>query len=128
MVIVPSDREIPLLMFVYPSTSLGDIAFCNECFECGDFRGFTDEDVETITWYFGSGYVEDEPERAVALLEPMLQRWRSPDLLSPLGRAYVGVGRLDEGKAMLREALAMNPRHPYVAHDQEILGGGQTAA
>jgi hypothetical protein len=45
------------------------------------------------------------------LLEPMLAKWRSPDLLSPLGRAHLGVGRVAEGRAMLREALSLNPEH-----------------
>ena len=117
------ETVMPTLM-VYPTTSQGDIAFCEVCFERRNFGDLTIEDIETVTWFFATSYVEDEPARAVTLLEPLLERWHSPDLLSPLGRAYVRVGRLEEGKALLREALEMNPRHPYVAHDKEILGGG----
>jgi hypothetical protein len=111
---------MPSIM-VYPSTSKGDIAFCNLCFEDRRFAGFTTDDIEKITWFFGEAYVDERPQRAVELLEPMLSRWRAPDLLSPLGRAYLGVGRTAEGRAMLQEALSLNPKHPWSTHDRQLL-------
>jgi hypothetical protein len=98
---------------IYPTTSRGSIAFCNLCFEGQRFGALTPDDVERITWFFGAAFADEQPERAVELLEPMLAKWRAPDLLSPLGRAYLGVGRVAEGRAMLREALSLNPEHPY---------------
>jgi hypothetical protein len=106
---------------VYPTTSKGAIAFCNLCFDAARFGDLTADDVETITWFFGATYADDRPERAVELLEPMLKKWRTPDLLSPLGRAYLGVGRVAEGMALLREALALNPEHPYSDGDRKLL-------
>jgi hypothetical protein len=108
-------------MMVYLSTSRGDVAFCDLCFNERRFAGFTPDDVEKITWFFGQAYADDDPARAVELLEPMLSRWRAPDLLSPLGRAYLGVGRTVEGKAMLQEALSMNPDHPWSTGDRQLL-------
>jgi hypothetical protein len=110
-------------IFVYPSTSKGDIAFCDLCFEERRFRDLSAEDVEKITWFVGSAYVDERPVEAIRLLEPMLARWRAPDLLSPLGRAYVKAGRTQEGRALLQEALSMAPDHPYVAIDREYLEG-----
>jgi hypothetical protein len=106
---------------VYPTTSKGPIAYCDLCFETERFGDLTEADVHTITWFFGAGYADDRPERAIELLEPMLAEWRAPDLLSPLGRAYLGVGRLAEGRAMLREALSLNPEHPYSTGDRQLL-------
>lgn len=108
---------------VYPSTSRGDIAFCDLCFEERRFRDLSAADVEKITWFFGSAFVDQRPMEAIRLLEPMLARWRAPDLLSPLGRAYVKAGRTQEGKALLQEALEIAPGHPYVAIDKEYLEG-----
>ena len=95
----PGDT-IPVMpnIMVYPATSKGDIAFCDRCFEGQQFNGLSAGDIERITWFFGAAYVEEQPKRAVALLEPMLAKWRAPDLLSPLGRAYLGVGRMDRGR------------------------------
>jgi hypothetical protein len=110
--------------FVYPATSKGDIAFCHLCFEEGQFRDLSAEDVEKITWCFGRAFVEERPSEAIRLLvEPMLARWRAPELLSPLGRAYVKAGRTQEGRALLQEALEIAPNHPYVAIDREYLEG-----
>ena len=106
---------------VYPATSKGDIAFCDRCFEGQQFNGLSAGDIERITWFFGAAYIEEQPKRAVALLEPMLAKWQAPDLLSPLGRAYLGVGRMDEGKALLKEALSLNPGHPYSIGDRRLL-------
>src|SRR5688572_27169413 len=88
IVLRPGDTmpAMPTIM-VYPATSKGDIAFCDRCFEGQQFSGLSSRDIETITWFFGAAYVEEQPARAVALLEPMLAKWRAPDLLSPLGRA-----------------------------------------
>jgi hypothetical protein len=112
-------------MWVYPTTSKGDIAFCNLCFDERTFVGLSADDIERITWFFGQGYADERPSRAVELLEPMLAKWRAPDLLSPLGRAYLGVGRITEGKALLREALSLNPEHPYSAGDRTLLEDGE---
>jgi hypothetical protein len=122
VVIQPGD-PLPVMpnMMVYPTTSKGDIAFCDLCFEAQRFVGFTTDDIEKITWFFGQAYVDDRPQRAVELLEPMLSRWRAPDLLSPLGRAYLGVGRTAEGRAMLQEALFLNLNHPWSTHDRQLL-------
>jgi hypothetical protein len=89
--------QLPSIL-VYASTSKGDIAFCDLCFEARRFRDLSADDVERITWFFGDAYVESDPQGSIQLLEPMLKRWRAPDLLSPLGRAYIGVGRIDEGR------------------------------
>ena len=122
IVIQPGD-PIPVMpsILVYPATSQGNIAFCDLCFQKQQFAGFTADDVERITWFFGEAHVDGHPERAVELLEPMLSRWRAPDLLSPLGRAYLGVGRVAEGKAMLQEALSLNPEHPWAREDRQLL-------
>jgi hypothetical protein len=122
-VVVRSGDPLPTMpsTMVYPTTSKGEIAFCDLCFESGRFDGLSTEDVETITWFFGAGYADDRPERAIQLLEPMLAKWRAPDLLSPLGRAYLGVGRVAEGRALLREALSLNPTHPYSRGDRDLL-------
>jgi hypothetical protein len=106
---------------IYPTTSKGSIAFCNLCFDGQRFGALTPDDVERITWFFGAAFADEQPQRAVELLEPMLARWRAPDLLSPLGRAYLGVGRVAEGRAMLREALSLNPEHPYSRGDRELV-------
>ena len=119
---LPDISRIPNVM-VYPSTSRGSIAFCNLCFADRLFRDLTAKDIETITWFFGSHYVDERPDYAIQLLEPMLKRWRAPDLLSPLGRAYIRAGRGDVGRALLREALAIAPDHPYVAIDRKFLEG-----
>jgi hypothetical protein len=123
VVVVRSGEPTPQIpsIFVYPSTSVGDIAFCDLCFEDQRFRDLCDDDIEKITWFFGDAYVEDRPERAVQLLEPMLGTWRAPDLLSPLGRAYLGIGRREEGRSLLQEALSLNPNHPYAAGDRLLL-------
>ena len=122
-VIVRAGDPLPVMpsTMVYPTTSKGDIAFCDICFEGGRFADLSPQDVERVTWFFGVGYADDRPERAIELLEPMLAKWRAPDLLSPLGRAYLGVGRLAEGRAMLREALSLNPKHPYSRGDRQLL-------
>jgi hypothetical protein len=122
-VIIQRGDPLPIMpsMMVYPSTSKGDIAFCDLCFEEQRFAGFTADDIEKITWFFGAGYADEHPQRAVELLEPMLSRWRAPDLLSPLGRAYLGVGRVAEGKAMLQEALSLNSEHPWSTGDRQLL-------
>jgi hypothetical protein len=108
---------------IYPTTSKGTIAFCDLCFESKRFGTLSAQDVHIISWFFGSGYADDRPKRAIELLEPMLAKWRAPDLLSPLGRAYLGVGRVAEGAAMLREALSLNPEHPYAGGDRQLLEG-----
>lgn len=114
---------LPILpsRMIYPTTSKGIIAFCDLCFKGERFGEFTPEDVETVTWFFGVAYVDDEPERSVELLEPMLSKCRAPDLLSPLGRAYLSVGRTREGLAMLQEALSLNPEHPWSREDRLLL-------
>ena len=106
---------------IYPTISKGTVAFCDLRFESKRFGALPAEDVDTITWFFGAGYADDRPERAIELLEPMFAKWRAPDLLSPLGRAYLSVGRVAEGKAMLREALSLNPEHPYSRGDRPLL-------
>jgi hypothetical protein len=114
---------LPILpsRMIYPSTSKGTIAFCDLCFEAERFGELTPEDVETVTWFFGVAYVDDDPARAVELLEPMLSKWRAPDLLSPLGRAYLSVGRAREGLAMREEALSLNAEHPWASEDRLLL-------
>jgi hypothetical protein len=112
--------QLPSIL-VYPSTSKGNIAFCDLCFEAGRFRGLSADDVERITWFFGAAYVESSPQRSIELLEPILPNWRTPDLLSALGRAYIGVGRIDEGRALLSEALSRNPTHPYSEADRRLI-------
>ena len=112
--------RMPSIM-VHPTTSKGAIAFCDLCFEANRFRDLSPGDVERISWFFGDAYVDENPHRAVQLLEPMLQRWRAPDLLSPLGRAYLNIGRREEGTALLKEALSLNPEHPYSAGDKLLL-------
>jgi len=107
---------------IYPTRFKGSIAFCNLCFESQRFGDLSADDVETIKWLFGAGYADDQPERAIELLDPMLAKWRAPDLLSPLGRAYLGVGRVAEGRGMLQEALSLNPKHPWSRGDRELLG------
>jgi hypothetical protein len=123
VVIVRPGDPIPVMpsMMVYPTTSKGEIAFCDRCFESRRFGALSPDDVEVITWFFGAAYAEEQPARAVTLLEPMLAKWRAPDLLSPLGRAYVRVGRIDEGKALLKEALSLNPEHAYSIGDRKLL-------
>src|SRR5947207_2465095 len=80
--------------WVNAQTSRGVITFCNNCFEEQNFRGLSPEDIATISWYFAEFFVEREPLRAVELLEPFLLSWgRVPDVLSPLGRAYIAIGR-----------------------------------
>lgn len=108
-------------IFIHASTSKGEIGFCSECFEGRRFDGFTPEDIVILNWHFGSAFVEANPKRAIELLDPILTRWRTPDSLSPLGRAYIQSGRIDEGRALLLEALSHFPRHPYVAQDRAIL-------
>jgi hypothetical protein len=123
VVVVRAGEPLPQLptILVYPSTSRGDIAFCDLCFEGRRFRDLSADDVERITWFFGVAYVESNPQRSIQLLEPMLTKWRALDLLSPLGRAYIGVGRIDEGRALLTEALSMNPTHPYSEGDRWLI-------
>jgi hypothetical protein len=82
----PDITRIPNVL-VYPSTSRGQIAFCNLCFANQRFRDLTVKDVETITWFFGSHYVDERPDYAIELLEPMLKRWRAPD------HPYVAIDR-----------------------------------
>lgn len=122
-VVIRLGNPLPVMpsQMIYPTTSKGSIAFCNLCFEAQRFGALTADDVERITWFFGATCADEQPERAVELLEPMLAKWRAPDLLSPLGRAYLGVGRIAEGKALLREALSLNPEHPYCRGDREFL-------
>lgn len=123
VVVVDAGEPFPQLptILVYPSTSKGDVAFCDLCLEARRFRDLSADDIERITWFFGVAYVESNPQRSIQLLEPMLMKWRAPDLLSPLGRAYIGVGRVDEGKALLSEALSMNPTHPYSEGDRQLI-------
>lgn len=106
---------------MFPSTSKGDIAFCHPCFQARRFRDLSAAEIERITWFFGVAYVESNPQHSISLLEPMLAKWRAPDLLSPLGRAYILVGRIDEGKALLSEALSLNPTHPYSEGDKRLI-------
>lgn len=106
---------------IYPTIAKGSIAFCDLCFEAERFGELTPEDVETVTWFFGVAYVDDDPGRAVELLELMLSKWRAPDLLSPLGRAYLSVGRVREGLAMLQVALSLDSEHPWSSEDRLLL-------
>jgi hypothetical protein len=110
-------------ILVYPTTSRGLIAFCDLCFETQAFRDLADDDIRTLNWFFGVAYAEGKPARAISLLEPMLQDGRAPDILSPLGRAYISAGRIEEGTRLLREAAAFDPNHPYILLDQEALRG-----
>ncbi len=108
--------------FASQSTSRGTIMFCDVCLEERRFRDLTSEDVDVISWHFGSMYADLEPARAVDLLEPLVEKWqRSAEVLSPLGRAYIALGRQAEGRAMLAEALASWPNHPNAYHDRSIL-------
>lgn len=72
-----------------------------------------------ITWFFGVAYVESNPRRSIQLLEPMLTKWRTPDFLSPLGRAYIGVGRIDEGRPCSRRRYLST----RLTHIQRETGG-----
>ena len=108
---------------VYPTTSRGRIAFCDLCFEARSFRDLSENDIRTLNWFFGSAYAEARPSRAIELLEPMLEAGRGPDVLSPLGRAYIRAGRVEEGTRLLREAAEFDPNHPYVVLDKEALYG-----
>ena len=111
--------------WVCPQTSRGDIAFCNNCFEGQNFRDLSPKDIETIRWCFAELFAEHQPSRAADLLEPFLLKWgRIPDVLSPLGRAYIAMGRRAEGIELLREAAAIDPIHPYHLIDAEFLNVG----
>jgi hypothetical protein len=81
---VAVDRAIGMVptLLIHATTSRGSVAFCDRCFERRNFRDLTVEDIETLTWCFGGLYVDDEPARAVTLLEPLLDRWRSPETCS----------------------------------------------
>src|SRR5262245_55714360 len=73
---------------------------------------------------FGAVYVvKGEPDKAVELLEPGLQTCRAyglqhwlPTLASPLGAAYVRLGRIDDGLNRLREAVDLGARLGLPAH------------
>lgn len=111
--------------FAYPQTSRGRIAFCNVCFDEARFRDLTAEDIDVLSWNFGETYAEHDPRRAVSLLEPLLEKWmRSAEVLSPLGRAYIALGRTPEGRLLLAEALAAWPNHPNATGDRRLLGDG----
>jgi hypothetical protein len=83
VVVAEAGESFPQLpsILVCPSTSKGNIAFCDLCFEAGLFRDLSADDVERITWFFGAAYFESSPQRSIELLEPMLAKWRAPDLL-----------------------------------------------
>ncbi len=99
--------------FAYQSTSRGEIVFCDVCLEEHRFRDLTSEVIDAISWNFGSMFAHNEPSRAVALLEPLVPKWqRSAEVLSPLGRAYIALGRREEGRSLLAEALQSEPNHP----------------
>ena len=112
-------------VWIYPQTSRGVITFCNNCFEEQNFRQLSPEDVESIHWHFAELFVESQPRRAAEMLEAFLLQWgRVPDVLSPLGRAYIAMGRRVEGLTLLREAATKFPEHHYRLIDAEFLNGG----
>ena len=108
--------------FASQNTSHGEITFCEVCLEERNFRDLTSEDIDVLSWNFGSMFAEIEPSRAVDLLEPLVAKWnRSAEVLSPLGRAYMALGRRDQGRHLLAEALQFEPNHPDSARDRSIL-------
>jgi tetratricopeptide repeat protein len=107
--------------FVYQITSAGKVIFCDVCLEEGNFRDLTPEDRDLISWSFASTLAEHEPERAITLLEPLVEKWdRTAEVLSPLGRAYIALGRRNEGRSLLEEALRSWPNHPNAEHDKSL--------
>lgn len=107
---------------VYQNTSVGKITFCEVCLEEQNFRDLTQKDKDLLAWSFGSMFAELEPERAIALLKPLVEKFqRNAELLSPLGRAFIAVGRVNEGRAWLEEALRSSPNHPEAARDRSVL-------
>jgi hypothetical protein len=117
---VPS-RRTPRA-FASQDTSRGNISFCDVCLEERRFRDLTAQDIDAISWNFGSMFAEIEPERAVSLLEPLVTKWqRSPEVLSPLGRAYLALNRSVDGRALLVEALESYPNHPWAQLDKAVL-------
>jgi hypothetical protein len=108
--------------FVNQRTSRGNIVFCEVCLEESRFRDLTAEDVDSVCWSFGSMFAEVEPARAVALLEPLVEKWqRSAEVLSPLGRALIILGQREYGRSLLAEGLETWPNHPTAAGDRTVL-------
>jgi|SRR6266511_2477724 len=108
--------------FAHQNTPRGEIVFCEVCLEEQNFRDLTSDDIDVLSWHFGSMFAEIEPSRAVHLLQPLVAKWnRSAEVLSPLGRAYVALGRQSEGRSLLAEALQAEPNHPEAARDRSIL-------
>lgn len=108
--------------FAYQNTSHGKIMFCEVCLEEANFRDLTGEDIDVLSWNFGSMFAEIEPSRAIDLLEPLVKKWnRSAEVLSPLGRAYMALGQREKGRHLLTEALQFEPNHPDAVRDRSIL-------
>ena len=109
--------------FIYAETSRGEIAVCDLCFDSEvGFRELNENDKAVVRWHFGCAFADEDgdPARAIEILLPLLAESRVPDILSPLGRAFLLFGRREEGIALLQESLEYRGS-PYRKVDEELL-------
>jgi len=79
--------------------------------------------------------LQGKPQRALAVLEPMLAQFRdSPEFLHEIGQCYGAVGRGDEAIGVLRRAVSLDDRYApawqSLGHQLILAGdvqGGQSA-